>query len=157
MNADMKRRLFLKQSLAASAMGILVSSGLLMPKAVLAAWPAEAFQSDDAQQALKAMFGTNELGDSPKVELTAPELAENGAGVPIKVNALMENVESITIVAVNNPRPLIASFNIGEGTLPFVATRIKMGESGEVIGIVKAAGKLYSAKQKVKVSVGGCS
>ncbi len=157
MNADMKRRLFLKQSLAAGTMGLLVGSGLLLPKAALALWPAEAFQSKDPQQALQAMFGSNELEENPGITLTAPEMAENPAGVPIKVSVDMPDVESITIVALKNPLPLIASFKPGAGALPFVATRVKLGGSGDVIAVVKAGGKLYSARQKVKVSASGCS
>jgi sulfur-oxidizing protein SoxY len=156
MNADMKRRLFLKQSLAASAMGMLVGSGLLMPKAVLAAWPEEAFRSKNLPEALQALLGTDQMEKSSGVKLTANEIAENGAVVPIKVEAEMEGVESITLIAINNPLPLVASFKMGETALPYASTRIKMGKTGDVIAIVKAGGKLYSAQQEIKVTVGGC-
>ncbi len=156
MNVDMKRRLFLKQSLAASATGMLVGTGLLMPKSALAVWPKEAFRAKNLPEALKTLLGTDEMAKSPEVKLTAPEIAENGAVVPLKVETGMADVESITLVAINNPLPLVASFKIGEGALPYASTRIKMGKTGEVIAIVKAGGKLYSAQQEVKVTIGGC-
>lgn len=156
MNVDMKRRLFLKQSLAAGAMGVLVGAGILIPKAVLASWPKEAFKNKDANAAIKALHGTDQLPASAKVTLTAPEIAENGAVVPLKIETSLANVESITVVAVNNPFPLIANFKMSESTIPYASTRIKMGTSGEVIAIVKADGKLHSARQEVKVTIGGC-
>jgi len=155
MNVDMKRRLFLKQSLAAGAMGMLVGTGMLMPKAALAAWP-EAFKNKDASVAMKAFLGTDQPPMSAEVKLTAPEIAENGAVVPVKVETGLADVETITIVAPKNPLPLIANFRIGEGALPYASTRIKMGTSGDVLVVVKAGGKLHSAKQEVKVTVGGC-
>jgi sulfur-oxidizing protein SoxY len=68
----------------------------------------------------------------------------------------MEGVESITIIASNNPVPLVANFIMGTGASGFVSTRIKMGKTGDVVGVVKAGGKLYSAKKEVKVTIGGC-
>ncbi|MCP4128363.1 MAG: thiosulfate oxidation carrier protein SoxY [Gammaproteobacteria bacterium] len=156
MNVDMKRRIFLKQSLAVGAMGMLVGTGMLTPKAALAAWPTEAFKNKDASAAMKALLGTDQFDSSADLKLTAPEIAENGAVVPLKVEAGMAGVETITLVAVNNPLPLVANFRMSESSIPYASTRIKMGESGDVIAIVKAGGKLYSTKQGVKVTVGGC-
>ncbi len=156
MNVDMKRRIFLKQSLAVGAMGMLVGAGMLTPKAALAAWPAEAFKNKDASAAMKALLGTDQFDSSADLKLTAPEIAENGAVVPLKVEAGMAGVETITLVAVNNPLPLVANFRMSESSIPYASTRIKMGASGDVIAIVKAGGKLYSTKQGVKVTVGGC-
>ncbi len=153
----MKRRLFLKQSLAAGAMGMLVGSGMLMPKTTLASdWPEAAFKNKDASAAMKALLGTDQPPPSAEVKLTAPEIAENGAVVPIKVETAMAGVETITIVAVKNPLPLVANFKMGEGALPYASTRIKMGTTGDVLAIVKAGGKLHSAKQEIKVTIGGC-
>lgn len=157
MNVDMKRRLFLQQSMAAGAMGMLVGAGLLTPKAVLAAWPQEAFKATNMSDGLKGLLGSDQLEASSEIKLTAPEIAENGSVVPIKVESSIANVESITIVAINNPLPLIASFKPGEGAAAYVATRIKMGTTGDVIAVVKADGKMHSAQSEVKVTVGGCS
>ncbi len=156
MNVDMKRRIFLKQSLAAGAMGMLIGTGMLMPKAALAVWPKEAFQNKDASAAMKALLGSDQFESSADLKLTAPEIAENGAVVPVKVETSIADVETITLVAVNNPLPLIANFRMGEDAVPYASTRIKMGATGDVIAIVKAGGKLYSAKQEIKVTIGGC-
>jgi sulfur-oxidizing protein SoxY len=142
--------------MAAGAMGMLLGAGLLTPKTVLAAWPQEAFQAKNMSDALKALLGSDETASSAEVKLTAPEIAENGALVPIQVESSLADVESITLVAINNPLPLIASFKMGEGAAAFAGTRIKMGKSGDVIAVVKAGGKLYTAKSEVKVTIGGC-
>lgn len=156
MNVDMKRRLFLQQSMAAGAMGMLVGAGLLTPTAVLAAWPEEAFKAKNMSDALKALLGSDATEASSEVKLTAPEIAENGAVVSIAVETGLANVDSITILAINNPLPLVANFKMGEGAAAYTATRIKMGKSGDVIAVVKADGKMYTAQSEVKVTVGGC-
>ena len=68
----------------------------------------------------------------------------------------IQDVESISVIAANNPVPLVANYNLGEGTQGFVSTRIKMGKSGDVIAVVKSGSKLYSANKGVKVTIGGC-
>ncbi len=156
MNIDMKRRLFLQRSMAAGAMGVLVSTGLLTPKAVLAAWPQDAFKAKNMSEAINALLGSDQTETSADIKLTVPEIAENGAVVPITIETGIANVESMTIVAINNPLPLIANFKPGEGAASYIATRIKMGKTGDVIAIVKADGKLYSAQHEVKVTIGGC-
>lgn len=151
----MQRRMFLRGSLAAGAAGVAASAGLLAPQAVLATWPKNAFSATDVKSAISAIAG----GDSPEagdIKIKAPDIAENGAVVPITVSTGLENVESISILAAKNGTPLIASFNLGEGAEPFVSTRIKMGTTADVIALVKAGGKLYSAKKEVKVTIGGC-
>ena len=148
-----QRRILLKSGLAVTALG---SAALLVPKAVLAAWPEAAFAAKGLPEALKALAGTDSISESGDIKIKAPDIAENGAVVPITVSTDMDGIESISIVAVNNPAPLIASFNLGEGATGFVSTRIKMGKSGDVIAVVKAGGKLYSAKKGVKVTIGGC-
>jgi len=151
-----QRRILLKGSLAASAVGVAVGSGLLTPRMVLAAWPEEAFGAKTLGDAVKALTGADEITESEDVKLGVPEIAENGAVVPVKVSTSIEGVESISVIAVNNPSPLIASIDLGEGAEGFVSTRIKMGKSGDVVAVVKANGKLYSAKKEVKVTIGGC-
>jgi sulfur-oxidizing protein SoxY len=85
-----------------------------------------------------------------------PEIAENGAVVPVTVSTTLADVESISIVVKNNPRPLVASFEIPAGTLPDVSSRIKMGETSDVTAVVKTADGLYSTSRQVKVTIGGC-
>jgi len=156
MNMNAKRRVFLKGSLAASAVGAALGVGLLKPQEVLAAWAKDAFESKEKDAAMKALLGDAATTESADIEIKAPDIAENGAVVPVTVTAKMEGVESISVFAVNNPSPLIAHFVLGEGAKGFVSTRIKMGKTGDVVGVVKAGGKLLSAKKEVKVTIGGC-
>lgn len=156
MSNEMKRRIFLKRSLAAGTVGVAAATGLLAPQQVLAAWNKAAFESKELPAALDALLGSSEMSESADIKVKAPDIAENGAVVPITVDASIEGVESIAIIASNNPVPLVANFVMGTGASGFVSTRIKMGKTGDVIGVVKAGGKLHSAKKEVKVTIGGC-
>ncbi len=151
-----KRRLMLKGSLAAGAVGVAVGAGLLTPRAVMAAWSKEAFESEDLNTALSASMGSSKTTDSDKVKLKAPDIAENGAVVPVTVTSGIDGTSSIGIIVANNPTPLTATFNLGPTTEGYISTRIKMGKTSDVIAVVKAGGKLYSAKKEVKVTIGGC-
>jgi sulfur-oxidizing protein SoxY len=155
MNTDIKRRVFLKGSLAAGSLGVAVGAGLLTPQTVLAEWNKEAFGAKDADTAVKGILGDSATEESGDIKINAPEIAENGAVVPVKVDTTLK-AESITILASNNPVPLVCSFTLGEGAKGYASTRIKMGKTGDVVAIVKADGKLYSAKKSVKVTIGGC-
>ncbi len=150
------RRVLLKGTLAAGATGIAISAGLLTPKAVLAAWPKAAFEAKDTNTALQASFGSSSTTKSSDIKLKAPDIAENGAVVPITVTSNISNTESISIVVKENGTPLAATFNLGANAKGFVSTRIKMGKTSDVIAVVKAGGKLYSTSKNVKVTIGGC-
>jgi sulfur-oxidizing protein SoxY len=152
----MKRRVFLKGTVASSALGVAIGAGLLTPQAVLAAWPKAAFDAKKVPEAINAFMGadtTEEAND--KIEVKAPDIAENGAVVPITVSTDMA-AESIAVIAENNPSPLAAGFEMGPGAQGYVSTRIKMGKTGDVVAVVKAGGKLYAARKGVKVTIGGC-
>jgi sulfur-oxidizing protein SoxY len=155
MPTDMKRRVLLKGSLAASTLGVATAAGLLTPQTVLAAWNANAFGAKTEADALSALLGSAESEASADISINAPEIAENGAVVPIKVSTTLK-AESISILAPNNPVPLTSSFSFGEGAESFASTRIKMGKTGDVVAVVKSGGKLYSARKSVKVTIGGC-
>lgn len=155
MNTNMKRRIFLKSSMAAGAVAVAAGAGLLVPQTVLAAWNSEAFKAKKAEDAIKAMLGSATTEASEAVKVKVPDIAENGAVVPVTVTTSMA-AESITILASNNPVPLTSSFNLGPGAEGYISTRIKMGETGDVIAVVKAGGKLFSARKSVKVTIGGC-
>ena len=88
--------------------------------------------------------------------MDAPEIAENGAVVPISVTTTLADVTSISFLVSENPVALVASYKIPAGTIPNVANRIKMARTSNVIVVVEAGGKLYSANKEVKVTVGGC-
>ena len=153
---NMKRRVFLKGSLASGMVAVAVGAGLVSPRQVLAAWPKAAFEAKSVSDAMNGVVGTDLAPASDAIKLDAPDIAENGAVVPVKVTADMDGVESITILAEKNQTPLIASFNMAAGTQGFISTRIKMGQTSNVIAVVKAGGKVYSARKEVKVTIGGC-
>ncbi|HCX86408.1 MAG TPA: thiosulfate oxidation carrier protein SoxY [Gammaproteobacteria bacterium] len=152
----MKRRIFLKGSLAAGTLAVAAGAGMLTPTRVLAAtWPKAAFESKTEADALNAFFGTSEVEQSDQVSIKAPLQAENGAVVPIKVMTSLEGVEAIAIITIKNPSPYTTSLQVaGAGGL--YSTRIKMGQTSPVNCYVKAGGKLYLASQEIKVTVGGC-
>jgi sulfur-oxidizing protein SoxY len=154
----MKRRIFLKGSLATGAIGMAVSTGLLTPRTTLAAWAKEAFEAKDVNSALSGLFGTSELtGDTEgKITIKAPDIAENGAVVPVSVTTDITGIESISLFAEKNANPLAATFNLGPGTEGYVSTRIKMGKTSSVIAVVKTGDKLFSTGKEVKVTIGGC-
>ncbi len=148
------RRTFLKGVLATSGVATI---GTLLPSAVMADWPIKAFMADTVEDALEVLFESSDVEtNSDKLTIKAPKIAENGAVVPIEVTADLPNVESIAIIAEENPKPLIAQFNFAENAMPWVKTRIKMAKTSNVIAIVKADGKLYTAQSQVKVTIGGC-
>ncbi len=150
------RRILLKGTLAAGATGMAISAGLLTPKAVMAAWPKAAFEAKDVDSALNAALGSASATDSSKIKLKAPDIAENGAVVPITVTSSISGTESISILVPKNASPMTATFNLGANTEGYVSTRIKMGKTSDVVVVVKAGGKLFSTKKQVKVTIGGC-
>ena len=154
----MKRRSFLKGTLATGAAAIAVNAGLLVPSTVLAAeWNKAAFDAVKVEDAIKALYGSANMTDSGDVKLKAPAIAENGAVTPITVDATgISGVESIAILADKNPTALASVHNFSGPALGFIATRIKMGKTMNVIAVVKAGGKLLKTQQQVKVTIGGC-
>jgi sulfur-oxidizing protein SoxY len=153
---DAKRRLLLKGSLGASAVGVAVTAGLLTPGAVLASWPEAAFSAKDQASALTDLLGSDAAEASESVKIKAPDIAENGAVVPVTIETDAEGVESIALIAAGNATPLIASFDLGDGAMPFVSTRIKMAKTADVVAVVKTGSGLMSAAKSVKVTIGGC-
>jgi len=151
----MKRRTFLKGTVASGMLSVAASAGLLTPRMVLAAWPETAFGARSIDDALNALLGDTTLSESGDIKIKAPEIAENGAVVPITISTDMA-AESISVLIAKNPSPLACSFALGGSTLGFVSTRVKMGETSDLIAVVKSGGKLYSAKKTVKVTIGGC-
>ncbi|MCG5499561.1 thiosulfate oxidation carrier protein SoxY [Ectothiorhodospira lacustris] len=150
-----KRRVFLKGTLAAGTVGVAVGAGLLTPSTVLADWPKAAFQANSLSDALKSALGSDSHS-SGDITIRAPDIAENGAVVPITVESSLTGVTDIAILAVANNAPLTSSYKLGEGTRAFVATRIKMGETSDIVAVLKANGQLYSGTKEVKVTIGGC-
>jgi sulfur-oxidizing protein SoxY len=128
-----------------------------MPRSLLAAvWPEKAFTATQAKQAMTELMGTAETVATDQIALSAPEIAENGAVVPLEIRTTLADVESISIVVPKNPRPLAATFEIPAGTLPEVECRIKMGETSDVLAVVRTSSGIYSTSKEVKVTIGGC-
>jgi len=145
------RRMFIQ---GAAACG--VASCFVLSNTAFAAWPARVFSADKKQDVIKELFGNTPISESSLVTLKAPDIAENGATVPISIKANFSNVESISLVVDQNPRPLAARFIMTGKNQGSVGTRIKLRKESNVTAIVKADGKLYSAKKFIKVTIGGC-
>ena len=114
-----------------------------------------AFQAKAVADALKSL-GTGNLVESRDIVITAPDIAENGAVVPVAVTSRIANTESIAILAEKNPFPLAASFDIAPNADAYVSTRLKVGQTTDVRAVVKAGGKYFTAAKEVKVTIGGC-
>ncbi len=149
---SMNRRSVVK---AIAAGGALVGASVLMPRVAMAAWTTKAFEAEDQATAMKELLGGSAEA-SAEVTLKAPDIAENGAVVPVTVRSSMSGIESMSIFVENNPTPLVAEFMIPAGTDADVSTRLRMGKTSKVTAVVKANGKLYSASKEVKVTIGGC-
>ena len=137
----------------------LASLGVVSFHATLAAandkYPEEAFRQKDGKEAIKLLYGRT-AEPSDKIKLDAPEIAENGAVVPISVSTSLADVTTIAFVVPENPNVLAAYYKIPQGTMPNLANRLKMAKTSNVIVIVESGGKLFSATKEVKVTVGGC-
>ena len=121
-----------------------------------AAWPEKIFNETGMNASLKAMFGTDVTTTTDLISLKVPEIAENGAVVPVSIKTTLQNVESISIVVEKNPRPMAATFEILPGTLADISSRIKMAETSDVMAVIKTSDGIYSTARQVKVTIGGC-
>jgi sulfur-oxidizing protein SoxY len=150
------RRLILKGTGFVALIG-LGQIGIGAPTAEAASdkYPEDAFKQKSDAEAIKVLYGRS-AEISAEIKLDAPEIAENGGVVPISVATTLAGVTSISFLVSENPNALAASYLIPEGTVPSVANRLKMAKTSNVIAIVEANGKLYSAIKEVKVTVGGC-
>ncbi|HWM43228.1 MAG TPA: thiosulfate oxidation carrier protein SoxY [Burkholderiales bacterium] len=134
-----------------AALGLL----LLKPLAALAAWNQEAFGAKSAGDALKNL-GAASPAPSKDIVIEAPQIAENGAVVPIEISSNIPGTSSIAVLIEKNPFPLTGKFDFKEGALPFVKLNVKMGETSEVRVIALAGGKSFVATREIKVTIGGC-
>ena len=152
------RRMILKGAVAGGIVGIGFPFGAALPAfadAEAKDWPADAFKAKGEAEAVKDLYG-KAAEPSDKVTLDAPEIAENGAVVPVSVSSTLPNVTGIAILVLDNPNTLAAAYKIPEGTQASVANRLKMAKTSKVVAVVESGGKLYSASKEVKVTVGGC-
>jgi sulfur-oxidizing protein SoxY len=128
---------------------------LATPLAALAAWNESAFGAKTAQDALKGIGAVN-LVPSSDIVIEAPQIAENGAVVPIEIVANIPGTTSIAVLLDKNPFPLAARFDFKEGALPYVKVNVKMAETSDVRVVATAGGRHYVATREIKVTIGGC-
>lgn len=150
-----QRRNVLKTGSGLGLLGVLAAAGLITPEMALAEWNKTAFDAKTLAEALKAL-GADAPAESKDVSVTGPDIAENGAVVPVGVASTLANVQMVAILIEKNPNPLAASFTLPEGTEANVQTRVKMGQTSNVYAVVKADGKLFMAMKEIKVTLGGC-
>lgn len=157
MNRQQKRRTVLKAGGGVGLLGVLAAMGLLPAGEAMAQqqWNSGAFGARSFADAVKALGGAAPT-ENKGIQITAPDIAENGLVVPVGVTSNIPKTESIAIMVEKNPNLLSAVFNIPNGTDPFVSTRVKLAESTDVYALVKADGKYYFTKKEIKVTLGGC-
>jgi sulfur-oxidizing protein SoxY len=156
---DSARRMILKGAVAGGLAGLGLTGGMLTSvyaDADAKEWPANAFKEKDEAAVLKDLYGKTAATASDKINLDAPEIAENGAVVPIAVTSALPKVTGIAILVLENPNILAAAYKIPDGTEAAAASRLKMAKTSKVVAIVESDGKLFSATKEVKVTVGGC-
>lgn len=150
------RRETLKTMGNLSVLALSLAAGLLRTTiGVAAEWNKAAFEGNKLPQVLRAL-GAGTPVESKDIEIIAPEIAENGAVVPITVNSKLPNTRNISLMVDKNPNLLSAYYEIPEGTDPYVITRLKMAETSNVNVLVKAGEKYYVAGKEIKVTLGGC-
>jgi sulfur-oxidizing protein SoxY len=146
------RRSFLRKT---GLLGLAVSALTLAPRLALAAWNKEAFETKTLADAYKAL-GVEAPTASGEIQLIASDIAENGAVVPVQAISKIPKTTQISFLVEKNPTMLSAQFDLGPDTLPEVSTRLKMGQTSNIIALVKADGKYYTATKEIKVTLGGC-
>ncbi len=150
----MNRRQTLHAGLSASTIGLLLSAGIITPAQAQASNKA-AFDAKSIKDAIGALGAAPAAGGA-QITITAPDIAENGAVVPVGVTSTLPGTTEIYILVEKNPNPMAAGFTIPDGTEANVQTRVKMGQSSNIHAVVKANGKLYAAVKETKVTLGGC-
>ena len=154
---DSSRRQVLKGTGGMAVMGLAVAAGLFKPGSAWAqdGWNKAAFSTKSLNDTVKAMGGTSAM-ESKDIQINSPDIAENGAVVPFTISSKIPKTEQVALLVEKNPNVLAASFNIPNGTEPWVNTRVKMGQTSNIVALVKADGKFYYTTKEVKVTLGGC-
>ncbi|MGZ5585024.1 MAG: thiosulfate oxidation carrier protein SoxY [Usitatibacter sp.] len=150
------RRKVLQSGGGAAVLGLAMAAGLFRPGSAWADWNKAAFDTKSMADTVKAMGGGTPM-ESKDITITSPDIAENGAVVPFTIASKVPNTESIALLVEKNPNTLAANFQIPQGTEAWINTRVKMGQTSNVIALVKSSdGKFYYASKEVKVTLGGC-
>ena len=151
----MQRRDLLRAALALAPATLVAGLGVV-PRRLLAEWPADAFHAETQSETERLLFGERTIEESDRIQIVAPKIAENGRNVPVEVQTDLPGLESITLLSDSNPAPLLARARFTPAAGPRLAMRFKLGGSGNLIAMVEAEGKLYRAALPVKVTAGGC-
>jgi sulfur-oxidizing protein SoxY len=147
------RREVLQRSAGVAA--LLASAGLL-PATAQAAWAQAAFEAKSMADAVKALGGAAPV-ESKDVTLTGPDIAENGAVVPLACASALPGVKRMLLLVEKNPNVLAAVFDVGDAVEANFSTRVKMGQSSNVYAVAMLGdGKVLFAQKEVKVTLGGC-
>jgi len=153
---DEARRVVLRGAGATGMLAAALAAGLLKPeRAVAASWNKAAFDAKSTIDALQGIGAANPQG-SGDIVIEAPQIAENGAVVPIEITSKVPGTTSLAVLVEKNPQPLAGQFQFMDGALPYVKINVKMGESSLVRVIAQAGGKHYTATKEIKVTLGGC-
>lgn len=140
---------------SATVAGLLVTAGLL-PTAAQAAWSQAAFDAKTLNDAAKALGG-GAPAESKDVTITGPDIAENGAVVPVGCSTTLAGVKRLALMVEKNPNALAAVFDVTDAVEPSFNTRVKMGQSSNVYAVAfMADGKVLYATKEIKVTLGGC-
>ena len=147
-----KRRIILKTALVTGAVSAAIGTGLACANLIVkSAWPKEAFNASTIEEALLELTGSNTIIPSPDdILIKAPTIAENGIA-HITIKSDIPETESISIFIPNNRSPLVANFKLNPSVISTIITRIKIENSGDIIAIIKADNKLYSATKIMRV------
>jgi len=150
------RREVLKAGGRAGVLAWAVAAGLIRPSQALAQeWNKAAFETKSVADTIRALGGGGST-ESKDIQITAPDIAENGAVVPVSVESKLAKTQTIAILVEKNPNTLSADFDIPPGTDPFVSTRVKMAETSNIYALVIADGRYFHAVKEIKVTIGGC-
>lgn len=152
---SMNRREVLKASGGAALYAALASAGFFAATPAVAAWNKEWFDTKSIADTLKAM-GAGAPANSADLTITSPDIAENGAVVPVGVTSKIANTQLIAVMVEKNPNMMAGIFELTPAVEADVSMRVKMGQSSDVYALVKADGKFYITKKEIKVTLGGC-
>ena len=151
------RREWMKSGGGVTLLALLAAAGWLKPEDALAqAWNKAAFEAKTMDEALKALGAGAPAASKDITFVSTPDIAENGAVVPIGIASAIPKTEAIAILIEKNPSTLTANFDIPPGTDPAISTRVKMAQTSNVYALVRADGKYYVASKEIKVTLGGC-
>ncbi len=153
---QMQRREFVRSASGTGLFILLVGAGLIKTGELRAeTWNKAAFETTTLPELMKTLGGEEPL-TSADIVIDAPEIAENGAVVPIAVSTSLPAVSMIAILIEKNPNLLAASFNLPEGTLADVQTRVKMAQTSNVYALIKTGSRFVYATKEIKITLGGC-